>query len=38
MNSRDLQGYAVTLGAILGLLFLIVLWSYRAKEVIGWSR
>jgi hypothetical protein len=38
MNSRDLKGYAVTFGAILGLLFLIVLWSYRAKEIIGWFR
>jgi hypothetical protein len=38
MKSRDIKGYAVTVGAVLGLLFLIVLWSYRAKEIIGWFR
>ncbi len=38
MKSGDIRGYAVTVGAILGLLFLIVLWSYRAKEIIGWFR
>jgi hypothetical protein len=38
MKSRDSKGYAVTVGAILGLLLLIVLWSYRAKEIIGWFR
>jgi hypothetical protein len=38
MKSRDIKGYAVTVGAILGLLFLIVLWSDRAREIMGWFR
>jgi hypothetical protein len=38
MMPRDIRGYAITIGAILALLFLIVLWSYRAKEIIGWFR
>jgi hypothetical protein len=38
MKSRVIKGSAVTVGAILGLLFLIVLWGYRAKEIIGWFR
>jgi len=38
MKSRDIKGFAFTVSAILGLLFLIVLWSYRSKEIIGWFR
>jgi len=38
MKSRDIKGYAATVGAILALLFLIVLWICRAKEIIGWLR
>jgi len=36
MNSRDAKGHMITVVALLGILFLIVLWAMRIHKIIGW--